>query len=47
MAAQCERQLGPGFDIRDFHAQVPMPGALPMVTLEKKIDDWIVAKKAG
>ncbi len=39
--------LGPQFDVRDFHAQVLMTGALPMTVLEKKIDDWIAAKKAG
>ncbi len=39
--------LGSKFDIRDFHAQVLMTGALPLSVLEKKIDDWIAAKKAG
>jgi uncharacterized protein (DUF885 family) len=38
-------ELGPRFDPRDFHAQVLMTGALPMAVLEKKIDDWIAAKK--
>ena len=47
MAAKFDRRLGPRFDIRDFHAQVPMPGALPMAILEKKIDDWIAAKKGA
>ena len=37
--------LGSRFDIREFHAQVLMTGALPMTVLEKKIDDWIAAKK--
>ena len=40
-------ELGDKFDIREFHAEVLMTGALPMVILEKKIDDWIAAKKAG
>ena len=40
-------ELGPKFDIRDFHAQVLMTGALPLTILEKKIDDWIAEKKAG
>ncbi|MEO7564064.1 MAG: DUF885 domain-containing protein, partial [Sphingomicrobium sp.] len=44
---KAETELGPKFDIRDFHAQVLMTGALPMAILEKKIDDWIAAKKAG
>jgi uncharacterized protein (DUF885 family) len=37
--------LGPKFDIREFHAQVLMTGALPMTVLEKKIDDWIAVKR--
>ena len=45
MPAKFERQLGPKFDIRDFHAQVLMTGALPMMIPEQKIDDWIAAKK--
>lgn len=44
---KAQDELGPKFDTRDFHAQVLMTGALPMSVLEKKIDDWIAAKKAG
>ena len=44
---KAEAELGPKFDIRDFHAQVLMTGALPMKILEAKIDGWIAAKKAG
>ena len=44
---KAEAELGPKFDIRDFHAQVLMTGALPMTILEAKIDAWIAAKKAG
>lgn len=33
------------FDIRDFHVQVLMTGALPMMIPEQKIDDWSAAKK--
>ena len=39
--------LGDRFDVREFHAQVLMTGALPMSILEKKIDDWIAARKAA
>jgi uncharacterized protein (DUF885 family) len=42
---KAEAQLGASFDIRDFHAQVLMTGAVPLTVLEKKIDDWIAAKK--
>jgi uncharacterized protein (DUF885 family) len=37
--------LGPKFDVREFHAQVLMSGALPMAVLEAKIDRWIAANK--
>ncbi|WP_310468232.1 DUF885 domain-containing protein [Sphingomonas sp.] len=42
---KAEAELGEKFDIRDFHAQVLMTGALPLAILEKKIDTWIAAKK--
>ncbi|MDQ3246097.1 MAG: DUF885 domain-containing protein [Pseudomonadota bacterium] len=44
---KAEAELGPKFDIRDFHAQVLMTGSLPMPILEQKIDRWIAEKKAG
>jgi len=44
---KAEAELGPKFDIREFHAQVLMTGALPLAILEQKIDRWIAAKKAG
>ena len=44
---KAEAELGAKFDIRDFHAQVLMTGALPLAILEKKIDAWIAAKKAA
>ena len=47
LRAKAEKQLGPKFDIKDFHAQVLMTGALPMTILEKKIDAWIAAEKAS
>ena len=47
LRAKAKVELGDKFDIREFHAQVLMTGALPMAILEKKIDDWIAAKKAG
>jgi uncharacterized protein (DUF885 family) len=44
---KAQDELGPKFDIRDFHAQVLNSGALPLSILEQKIDRWIAAKKAG
>ena len=47
LKAKAMQELGPKFDPREFHAQVLMTGALPMAVLEKKIDNWIAAKKAA
>ena len=44
---KAESELGAKFDIRDFHAEVLMTGALPLPILEKKIDAWIAAKKSS
>ena len=44
---KAEAELGPRFDIREFHAQVLMTGALPLAILEQKIDRWIASKKAS
>jgi len=43
LKAKAQAALGDRFDERRFHAQVLVTGALPMVVLEKKIDDWIKA----
>ena len=34
-------QLDEKFDIREFHNQILNSGSLPLVLLEKKIEDWI------
>ena len=47
LRTKAEAELGAKFDIRAFHAQVLMSGALPMAVLETKIDDWIAATKRG
>ena len=46
LRARAEKALGPKFDIREFHTQVLMSGALPLAVLEVKVDGWIKAKKA-
>jgi uncharacterized protein (DUF885 family) len=45
LRAKAEAALGKAFDLKEFHAQVLMTGALPMTVLERKIDDWIAARK--
>ena len=47
LRARAEQALGPRFDLKDFHAQVLMTGALPLTVLEHKIDDWIAARRLG
>jgi uncharacterized protein (DUF885 family) len=47
LRARAEHELGPRFDLRAFHAQVLMSGALPMPVLEHKIEDWIASRRAG
>src|SRR5918997_886713 len=44
---KAETELGPKFDIRDFHAEVLMTGNLPLPILEQKIDRWIAERKAS
>jgi uncharacterized protein (DUF885 family) len=46
LRTRAERELGYKFDVREFHAQVLMSGALPMAVLEKKIDNWIAARRS-
>jgi len=43
---RAEKALGPRFDIREFHEQVLMTGALPLTVLEQKIDDWVASKRS-
>lgn len=40
-------ELGPKFDIRDFHDEVLGAGALPMDVFEQRIDAWIERVKRG
>jgi uncharacterized protein (DUF885 family) len=43
---RAKRELGPKFDIRDFHAAVLDTGAVPLEVLEQQVDAYIAAKKA-
>jgi uncharacterized protein (DUF885 family) len=47
LRARAREALGDRFDIRDFHEQVLATGALPLTVLERKIDQWIAARRAG
>lgn len=41
---KAEQQLGDKFDVRKFHTQILIDGALPMPILENKIQQWVVAQ---
>ena len=41
---RAEQALGSKFDIKEFHDQVLMTGALPLAVLDAKIDRWIASK---
>jgi len=40
------RELGPSFDLRQFHDAVLAEGALPLDVLETRIVEWIAQRKA-
>ena len=44
LRTKAEQALGARFNVREFHTQVLMTGALPMQVLEAKIDGWISAE---
>ena len=44
---KAEAELGESFDIRGFHDTVLGGGGLPLNLLEKRVDQWIEAQKAG
>lgn len=42
---KAQRQLGPRFDIREFHALVLENGAMPLWLLERNVNAWIASKQ--
>jgi uncharacterized protein (DUF885 family) len=47
LRAHAEKELGSKFDVRAFHDQVLGKGALPLDLLEKNVNAWVAAEKAG
>ncbi|HXH14777.1 MAG TPA: DUF885 domain-containing protein [Sphingomonas sp.] len=45
LRARAERELGPRFDIRDFHEAVLSQGALPLDVLDEQVSRYIAASK--
>ncbi len=46
LRAMAERELGDEFDIRGFHDTVLGGGPVPLGILEKRVEQWVAAKKA-
>lgn len=46
LRARAERELGPKFDIRDFHEAVLSQGALPLDVLQEQVERYIAAKRS-
>lgn len=42
---RAQKALGPKFDIRAFHDEILGAGALPLQTLDERIERWIVSRK--
>jgi uncharacterized protein (DUF885 family) len=47
LRARAKKELGEGFDIRQFHDAVLLSGALPLDILEARLDAWIANAKKG
>ena len=42
---RAERELGPRFDVREFHDAILLEGPLPLTVLEKHVAAWIERKR--
>lgn len=45
LRARASRELGPKFDLREFHEVVLKNGTVPLDILELQVEDWIASKK--
>lgn len=45
LRTKAQTELGPAFDVREFHDELLADGALPLSILEAKMDRWIAAQK--
>lgn len=46
LRAYAQKELGPAFDIREFHDEILRRGAVPLDLLEQNIKAWVAARKS-
>ncbi len=47
LRARAKQEIGPTFDVREFHDTVLLTGAVPLDILERNVNTWIAAKKTA
>ncbi len=47
LRARATERLGAQFDVRRFHDEVLLAGAMPLAMLEKRVDSWIADQQAN
>ncbi|MEA3207870.1 MAG: hypothetical protein QOE70_927 [Chthoniobacter sp.] len=45
LRARATRELGAGFELKEFHDVVLLGGAMPLSVLEQRVDEWLRSKK--
>jgi uncharacterized protein (DUF885 family) len=46
LKAKAQQELGPRFDVREFHREILIDGSLPLETLRAKMERWIDRKRS-
>ncbi len=47
LRTKATEQLGPRFDVRQFHDQILLGGSMPLTVLDRKVDQWIARSIAA
>jgi uncharacterized protein (DUF885 family) len=42
---RAQEEIGPAFDLREFHDAILLEGPLPLMVLDKRVNAWIATKK--
>lgn len=46
LRTEAEKELGTHFDVKAFHRQILLDGAMPMEVLTRKVHEWIASEKS-